>query len=65
MTETQLEDANRSFRKAQQDEFLLIFKEEGDNQWDRIMDRRTTNFIYGVIVNLCFVIVGFVLGRIL
>jgi hypothetical protein len=45
------------------DAFYKILGKETDNQWDRIVDRRASNFMYGVIVNFFFVMLGFVLGR--
>lgn len=41
------------------DEFLRLFSEEAAAQWDRIVDRRFS----GVLFNVIFLAVGFVLGR--
>jgi hypothetical protein len=41
------------------DEFFRLFNEEAAAQWDRIVDRRFS----GVLFNMIFLAVGFVLGR--
>jgi hypothetical protein len=50
-------------RKDRLNAFFKILGDETVDQWDRIVDRRASNFAYGIVVNFLFVILGFVLGR--
>jgi hypothetical protein len=40
-------------------EFIRIFNDEAEQQWDRIIDRRFS----GVLFNVIFLIAGFLLGK--
>jgi hypothetical protein len=46
-------------QREREEEFLRIFADEAGQQWDRIVDRRFS----GVVFNVVFLIVGFVLGK--
>lgn len=64
--------------KAEFDEYFIIYKnhwdkrflqmvgDESEKQWDRIVDRRTSNWFYAVILNaLIPFVVGVFVGKLL
>jgi hypothetical protein len=59
----EFQKAKADLQKEQFDTFLEIFQKEASEQRDRIVDRRFTAFVYGIIGNFAFTILGFILGR--
>ncbi len=51
--------ARLAWRKTAGERFIKIFSEEGEAQWDRIIDRRMSDWFYSAIISG---ILGFILG---
>jgi hypothetical protein len=56
------EEARKAAHRKSMEVFLKVFNEEGNAQWDRIIDRRVKDIFYSVFVSG---LLGFLLGKLM
>ncbi len=65
-TKTEFDEYFQIYKTNWDERFLQIFGEESAKQWDRIVDRRTSAWFYGLVLNVVVAfVVGVVVGKLL
>lgn len=59
-----ISEFQKAYNRESFNEFMKIFEKEAEKQWDRIVDRRFNTFLYSIVANFAFTILGFILGRV-